>query len=433
MLGHGPGDREAVEGGGAAADLIEQHQRALAGVVQDVGGFAHLHHEGGLAAGQVVDGTDPGEDAIGDAEAGGAGRNPAADLRHQLQQARLAQIAALAAGIGAGEHQQIGRGCAAAAGIGAREFRLAGDGWLVGIAHAGGGVGTDRDAGASRGRQPISPQGQIVGGEALLHQQLLHHRMAAGLKAQLPAFHQFRPAIAAGGGHLGQGGEGIEFGHESGGGADRGGLQPHPGPQVGEQLVFPLGGPSPQLQDLPLPSFESRRHEAFLVGEGLAADPVLRYGGGAGPAHGQEVAEGAVVLEPQVGVAAGLAFEGLLFGQPVVLVIELIAQAIQHRIHPVMDQAALTETQRRRLQQLLAQLRGHGGQFRPGLPQGLQRFALGVAHQGGQPRQPLQTIGQGDQIAGGGAAGSGSAGQPLEIAHRPQQPPQGQAQGAVRH
>ena len=57
------------------------------------------------------------------------------------------------------------------------------------------------------------------------------------------------------------------------------------------------------------------------------------------------------------------------------------------------------------------------------LPQGLQRFALGLAHQGGQPRQPLQTIGQGDQIAGGGAAGSGSAGQPLEIAHRPQQPP----------
>ena len=51
VLGHGPGDREAIEGGGAAADLIEQHQGALAGVVKDVGGFGHLHHEGGLAGG----------------------------------------------------------------------------------------------------------------------------------------------------------------------------------------------------------------------------------------------------------------------------------------------------------------------------------------------------------------------------------------------
>ena len=28
VLGHGPGEREAIEGGGAAADFIEQHQGA---------------------------------------------------------------------------------------------------------------------------------------------------------------------------------------------------------------------------------------------------------------------------------------------------------------------------------------------------------------------------------------------------------------------
>ena len=52
--GAGPGQRQAVEGAGAAADLVHQHQRGIAGVVQDVGGLLHLHHEGGAAAGQVV-------------------------------------------------------------------------------------------------------------------------------------------------------------------------------------------------------------------------------------------------------------------------------------------------------------------------------------------------------------------------------------------
>ena len=77
-------------------------------MVKDVGGFGHLHHEGGLAGGQIIHGTHPGEDPIGDADRGGSGRYPAADLRHQLDQADLAQIAALATGVGAREHHQIG-------------------------------------------------------------------------------------------------------------------------------------------------------------------------------------------------------------------------------------------------------------------------------------------------------------------------------------
>jgi hypothetical protein len=77
-------------------------------VVKDVGGFGHLHHEGGLAGGQIVAGADAGEDAIGDAQARRSRWNPAAHLGHQLQQAALAQVAALAAGVGAGEDDQVG-------------------------------------------------------------------------------------------------------------------------------------------------------------------------------------------------------------------------------------------------------------------------------------------------------------------------------------
>ena len=79
-------------------------QGAFRGVVKDVGGFGHFHHGGGLAGGQVVHGTDAGEDPIGDADAGGAGWHPAAGLGQQLNQADLVQLAALAAGV----HHQIG-------------------------------------------------------------------------------------------------------------------------------------------------------------------------------------------------------------------------------------------------------------------------------------------------------------------------------------
>ena len=185
MFGHRPGDRQAIEGGGAAADLIEQHQRSLAGVVQDVGGFGHLHHEGGLARGQIIYRPDPGEDSVRQADAGRAGRDPAADLGHQLQQPRLAQITTLAAGIGARQHEQI---------------------------------------------RAVSPQGQIVGGEALLHQQLLHHRMASRLDHQLAALHQLGPAVATGGGHLRQGGQGIQVSHQPGRRPHRGGLFAHLAP-----------------------------------------------------------------------------------------------------------------------------------------------------------------------------------------------------------
>lgn len=50
MLGDRPGDGESVEGGGAAADFIENDQGFFGGVVEDEGGFRHLDHERGLAA-----------------------------------------------------------------------------------------------------------------------------------------------------------------------------------------------------------------------------------------------------------------------------------------------------------------------------------------------------------------------------------------------
>ena len=41
-----PGQRQAVKGAGATPDFVNQHQAVWGGVVQDIGGFAHFHHEG---------------------------------------------------------------------------------------------------------------------------------------------------------------------------------------------------------------------------------------------------------------------------------------------------------------------------------------------------------------------------------------------------
>jgi hypothetical protein len=46
MLERRPGDRQAVEGRGATADLVEDHKTARSGLVQDRRGLDHLDHEG---------------------------------------------------------------------------------------------------------------------------------------------------------------------------------------------------------------------------------------------------------------------------------------------------------------------------------------------------------------------------------------------------
>ena len=284
------------------------------------------------------------------------GGDPAAHLGHQLQQARLAQITALAAGVGPREHQQVGGAFAA--------------------------------------------EGQIVGGEGFLHQQLLHHRVAARLNHQLAAVRDLWAAVAPGGGHIGEGGHRIQLGHQPGGHPNRGCPGSHFRAQLAKQLVFPLGGPGLELQDLAFPGLELGGDEALLIGQGLAADPVVGHGCRFGPAHRQEVAKGAVVLEFEGGDATGLALERLLAPQPSVLVVELVAQAIELGIDTVVDQAPFTDGERGCVEQVVAQQGRDRFQLGPGLGQGLKGLAGAFGEQGGQLGQALEAIGQGHQIPG---------------------------------
>jgi len=54
LFQNGGGECEAVEGGGAAADFIHQHQAALICLIEDGSGFRHLYHKGRAAGGEVV-------------------------------------------------------------------------------------------------------------------------------------------------------------------------------------------------------------------------------------------------------------------------------------------------------------------------------------------------------------------------------------------
>ena len=70
VLDAGLGDREAVEGRRAAADLVEDDERARRRLIEDRRRLDHLDHEGRAAAGEVVGGADAGKEPVDDADMG---------------------------------------------------------------------------------------------------------------------------------------------------------------------------------------------------------------------------------------------------------------------------------------------------------------------------------------------------------------------------
>ena len=83
VLGDRPGQRHAVVGARAAADLVEDDQAPRRGVVEDVRRLGHLDHERALPAAQLVARPDAGEDAVGEADRRRLRRDEAADVGQQ--------------------------------------------------------------------------------------------------------------------------------------------------------------------------------------------------------------------------------------------------------------------------------------------------------------------------------------------------------------
>ena len=91
-----PRQAQAVERAGAAADFIQDDRLRARGVVQDIGGLAHLDHERGLAARQIVAGADAGEDAVDQIDARLAAGINEPVCASKREQRDLADVSALA-------------------------------------------------------------------------------------------------------------------------------------------------------------------------------------------------------------------------------------------------------------------------------------------------------------------------------------------------
>ena len=113
MLDHAPRQAQPVKRAGATANLVEDNEAARRGVVQNIGRLAHLHHEGGLPARQIVARPDAREDAVHQVNPRLHRRNERARVRQQHQQRHLADIRALARHVRPGNESNL------------REFRRA--------------------------------------------------------------------------------------------------------------------------------------------------------------------------------------------------------------------------------------------------------------------------------------------------------------------
>ena len=108
---HGPRQRQAVERAGAAPDLVHEDEALVGGVVQDVRGLGHLHHESGAPAGEIVAGADAREDAVDRARAPrrSAGTKLPTCASSAIS-ARLAHVRRFAAHVRARDDQHAPRG-----------------------------------------------------------------------------------------------------------------------------------------------------------------------------------------------------------------------------------------------------------------------------------------------------------------------------------
>ena len=106
MLDRRPGDRQPVEGRGAAPDLVEDHEGPRAGLVEDGRRLHHLDHEGRTPPGKVVGGAHAAEQAVDDADMGALRRHERTHLGEDGDQRVLPQKRALSRHVGPGDEPQ---------------------------------------------------------------------------------------------------------------------------------------------------------------------------------------------------------------------------------------------------------------------------------------------------------------------------------------
>ncbi len=226
VFGYGPGETQAVQGAGAAADFVEDDEAFFGGVVEDVGGFDHFDHEGGLSAVDFVAGADAGEETVGDADAGGFGGDVAADLGEDGDEGDLADEGGFSGHVGAGDEQD---------GVFAGEAGVVGDEFAVELLLEDGVAAFDDFEGAGGG--------------------------------------DFGAAIAALGGEVGQGAQAIETGQALGEFGEGGDVGEKGDANLFEELLLEFDGALLGGEGFGFEGFEFFGDIALGVFDGLFAGP----------------------------------------------------------------------------------------------------------------------------------------------------------------
>ncbi len=380
VLDRRPGDRQAVEGRGAAADLVEDDQAAFARLVEDRRGLDHLDHEGRAAAGQIVGRADAAEQPVDDADLGFGGRHERTDLRQQRDQRVLPQEGALARHVGAGDQPQP-----AVLAL-ARQIAIIGD-----------------------------------EGTGAVAQNRFDHRMAAFDDAECRAGVHARPAIAAHHRQFRQSGGNVERRHGTRRTGDFVGAGENLLREVVEQAELDRQRPLAGTRDTVVEVGQLDRGEAHGIRHGLPVDQTVALGQrllavghqlvGVGRGDFDEIPQHVVVLDFEGGNAGRRGDAALQFGDGLTAFVAQLALLVERGRIARRDEAAVARLQRQRLRKrpaqaldqnvvhakLLAQ-RGQLGRRR--------RFRQMRAH----PR--AQTRGTGQPAADGGEVARPAAAEP---------------------
>ena len=326
VAGHGPGERQAIEGAGAAADLIHQYEAALGGVVQDVGGFGHLHHKRRAATGQIIAGANAGVDAIERADGGLRSRYVAADVRQHRNQRDLAHVGGFAAHVGAGDDK-----------------------------HA-----------------PAGVQLQIVGYEGRLAE-TLDHRVACAAQPQHRFIDQLRLAPVEARGAIGERAQCVDLGKRHGGGLQRAQAIDELREQFFIALLFARQRALACAEYAILEALEFRRDETLGRFHRLPAQIIGWHLVGLGAGDLDEEPLHAVVAELEIGDAGAFALALLELEQKIVGVRTDAPQLVQLGIEASSDDAAIAQES--------GGLHGDGGLQQQALVSMIRRGAMQLAQQ----------------------------------------------------
>ena len=375
MLGHRPGDRHAVVGRGPAADLVEQHEAPAGRPVEGRARFAHLHHEGGLAARQVVRRADAGEQPVHRADHRAPSRHERPHLREQHAQPHLPEQRGLSRHVRPGQQ--------------------------------------DDPAGL------VEPH--VVGNERLARHHPLDHRVAGPLELDGEPSVDLGPRIALAVREVGQGAPHVELRQRR-----RGHL--HPGDYLGHgapQRVHELGlaGRDPLLgaEHLRLILLELRRDVPLGAGERLPPLVVVRDSRLVRVRHLDVVPEHLVESHLEGRDAGALPLARLEGGDVLLAAVPRVPELVELAVVAGADRVAFRELHGRplheRARELVAQIRQEVEALRRALEQRAATPVLQTVEGGAGVGEPEDGVAQRPEVARRRAPQRCLAREPLQVAH----------------